>query len=134
MPADELLILITLENRFPVGESTRSRAADSSTSEGKHSYIPVHPAPHAPRAYGPARTLSHVLLTLILTTCLSRTYTSSNCGPPPHILTCLALRPTTCPHLRFLLENCKPDLEFINKMVDNTALARLEQVRGCTGP
>eukprot|EP00198_Chlamydomonas_reinhardtii_P003924 XP_001693260.1 predicted protein [Chlamydomonas reinhardtii] len=29
---------------------------------------------------------------------------------------------------KFLLENCKPDLEFINKMVDNTALARLEQV------
>jgi asparaginyl-tRNA synthetase len=29
---------------------------------------------------------------------------------------------------RFLLENCGPDLEFINKMIDNTSLARLQQV------
>lgn len=29
---------------------------------------------------------------------------------------------------RYLLENCNADLQFINKMVDKTAIARLEQV------
>lgn len=29
---------------------------------------------------------------------------------------------------RFLLDNCRPDLEFINKMIDKTSIARLEQV------
>lgn len=34
---------------------------------------------------------------------------------------------------RFLLDNCRADLEFVNKMIDNTAIARLEQVRGRVG-
>jgi len=29
---------------------------------------------------------------------------------------------------KFLLDNCRTDVEFINKMIDNTSLARLEQV------
>jgi hypothetical protein len=37
------------------------------------------------------------------------------------------------PMARYLLEHCKPDLEFINKMVDSGALARLEQVGGGEG-
>ena len=30
----------------------------------------------------------------------------------------------------FLLDNCRGDLEFINSMIDKTAIARLEQVGG----
>lgn len=30
---------------------------------------------------------------------------------------------------RYLLDHCRPDLDFINSMIDKTAIARLEQVR-----
>lgn len=30
---------------------------------------------------------------------------------------------------KYLLEHCMPDLEFIVKMIDKTAIARLQQVR-----
>jgi asparaginyl-tRNA synthetase len=30
---------------------------------------------------------------------------------------------------KYLLEHCMPDLNFINKMIDSTAIARLQQVR-----
>lgn len=32
---------------------------------------------------------------------------------------------------RHILDNCRPDLEFINGMIDKGAIARLEQVSSC---
>lgn len=32
---------------------------------------------------------------------------------------------------KYILEHCMPDLQFINKMIDSTAIARLQQVCRC---